>query len=269
MIRAAFEPSIVGFLCNWCSYAGADLAGTSRLSYPTNLRVIRVMCSGRVDPELMLEPFLRGADGVMVLGCHPADCHYLSGNYQAEQRVHCVWMVLEHLGIDKGRLCLDWVSAAEGARFAELVAEFVSQVKRIGPAGHEESREELSRQDFIWRVRVGMRVTGTEKFRWLVGRQKALLDDKNVYEEQLSGERLRDLMRTVIAEESIRAAIELLTEAGPMSVKDMAEALKLPARTVLEHTAYLKRYGFVELHDILGRTPRYVSPRYTQAKDEI
>jgi F420-non-reducing hydrogenase iron-sulfur subunit len=265
----AFEPAIVGFLCNWCSYAGADLAGTSRLSYPTNLRVIRVMCSGRVDPGLMLEPFQRGADGVMVLGCHPADCHYLSGNYQAEQRVLCVQAVMEHLGIAGGRLCLDWVSAAEGARFAELVAEFVTQVKRLGPIGCIESQEGLPKQEFTRRVQVAKRVVEGEKFRWLVGRRKALLEEENVYREQLSGQRFHNLMKAVVAEECLRAAIELLAEEGPISVKDMAETLGLSAREVLEHTAYLKKSGFLELYDVVGSSPRYVSSGYRRLKAGI
>ncbi len=264
----AFEPAIVGFLCNWCSYAGADLAGTSRLSYPTNLRVIRVMCSGRVDPGLMLEPFLRGADGVMVLGCHPADCHYLTGNYQAEQRVFCVRAVLEHLGIESGRLYLDWVSASEGARFAELVMEFAHQVKRLGPIGGRESREGLPLPEFMRRVQVAKRVTEGEKFRWLVGRRKALLEEENVYKEQLPGRRFHDLMSFVVVEECLRAAIELLTEEGPMSVKDMAETLGVSARKVLEHTAYLKKFGFLELHDVIGCSPRYVSLKHRLSKGE-
>lgn len=264
----AFEPVIVGFLCNWCSYAGADLAGTSRLSYPTNLRVIRVMCSGRVDPGLMLEPFLRGADGVMVLGCHPADCHYLTGNYQAEQRVLCVRAVLEHLGIDNGRLCLDWVSASEGARFAELVTEFAHQVKRLGPIGGPESREGLSRPELVQRVQVAKRVTEGEKFRWLVGRRKALLEEENVYKEQLSGRKFNDLMQAIVAEECLRAAIELLTEKGPVSVKDMAKILGMSAGKVLEHTAYLKKSGILELHDMSGCSPRYVSVKYRLSKGE-
>ena len=259
--RQAFEPAIVGFLCNWCSYAGADLAGTSRLSYPTNLRVIRVMCSGRVDPGLMLEPFLRGADGVMVLGCHPADCHYLTGNYQAEQRVSCVRAVLEHLEIDSGRLYLDWVSASEGARFAELVMEFAHQVKRLGPIGDRESREGLSRPEFMRRVQVAQRVTEGEKFRWLVGRRKALLEEENVYGEKLQAGKFNDLMSFVITEECLSAAIELLAEEGPISCKEIAEVLGMPAGKVLEHTAYLKRAGLLELHDVRGQSPRYVALR--------
>ena len=257
--QEGFEPQVVGFLCNWCSYAGADLAGTSRLAYPTNLRVIRVMCSGRVDPEIMMEPFLHGADAVMVLGCHPGDCHYLSGNYQAEQRVRTVWMVLDHLGIDRGRLCLDWVSAAEGARFADMVSEFVERVKALGPAGGgPASKEGLSRDEFTFRAEVSRRVVVGERFRWLVGRNKALSEEGNVYGEKVSPEKAGALMQSVIADECVRAAIEVLAGEAPVSVRDIASRLGISAQIVLEQAAYLKRRGIIELYDVMGRSPRYV-----------
>ncbi len=128
-----FEPRIVGFLCNWCSYAGADLAGTSRIPYPPNIRIIRVPCSGRVDPMLAMKAFLEGADGVIVLGCHPGDCHYSEGNYHARRRLYLFHRLLEFFGLEKERFRLDWVSASEGARFAEVVAHFTEQVRRLGP----------------------------------------------------------------------------------------------------------------------------------------
>ncbi|MGB9723852.1 MAG: hydrogenase iron-sulfur subunit [Chloroflexia bacterium] len=134
-----FEPRIVGFLCNWCSYAGADLAGTSRISYPPNIRIIRVPCSGRVDPMLAMKAFLEGADGVIVLGCHPGDCHYSEGNYHARRRLHLFHRLLEFFGMEKERFRLDWVSASEGARFAEVVADFTEQVRRLGPRIRPES----------------------------------------------------------------------------------------------------------------------------------
>lgn len=253
-----FEPEVVGFLCNWCSYAGADLAGTSRLAYPTNLRVIRVMCSGRVDPELMLEPFLHGADGVMVLGCHPGDCHYLTGNHQAEQRVQTMWMVLEHLGIEPGRLYLDWVSAAEGARFADLVADFVSRVKGLGPAAGDGSKEDLSRDEFVWRIEIARQVVEGERFRWLVGRRKALTDEGNVYGERVSPEKAAALVQSVIADECVRTAIEMLASRSPVSVKDVSLRLGVSPQIVLEQAAFLKRRGVIEVYDVLDRSPRYV-----------
>ena len=129
-----FQPRIVGFLCNWCSYAGADLAGVSRIQYPPNLRVIRVMCSGRIDPTFVLEAFRSGADGVLVAGCHiPSDCHYLSGNFKAYRKVAVLRRLLEQLGLEPQRLRLEWISASEGARFAEVVKDMTEKIRKLGP----------------------------------------------------------------------------------------------------------------------------------------
>lgn len=135
MTEAEFEPKIVGFLCNWCAYAGADLAGVSRMQYPPNVRVIRVMCSGRIDPTFILEAFKDGADGVLVAGCHlPSDCHYLSGNFKAQRRILLLKKVIEQLGIEPERLRLEWVSASEGDRFASVIREMVTEAKQLGPS---------------------------------------------------------------------------------------------------------------------------------------
>jgi len=128
-----FEPNLLGFLCNWCSYAGADLAGTSRMKYPTNLKSIRVMCSGRVDPAFVLEALRKGVDGVLIAGCHPGDCHYQSGNYKTNRRVKLLKKLLEELGIDPKRVRFEYVSASEGQKFATVVTEFVGEIKKLGP----------------------------------------------------------------------------------------------------------------------------------------
>ncbi len=128
-----FEPRIVAFLCRWCSYAGADLAGTSRIKYPPNIIPIRVPCSGRVDPAWVLKAFEKGADGVFIGGCHPGDCHYISGNYKARRRVRLLKKMLPQLGIEPERLRLEWISATEGKRFAEVVADFVNELRALGP----------------------------------------------------------------------------------------------------------------------------------------
>jgi F420-non-reducing hydrogenase iron-sulfur subunit len=122
-----FEPKIIGFLCNWCSYAGADLAGVSRIQYPPNMRVVRVMCSGRIDPIIPLEVFSKGADGVLILGCHPGDCHYSEGNLYEERKIKMVKKLLALTGLEPERLKLEWVSASEGQRFARLVSEFTDK----------------------------------------------------------------------------------------------------------------------------------------------
>jgi len=130
---ADWEPKILAFLCNWCSYAGADLAGTSRLQYPPNVRVIRVPCSGRVNPIYIVEALRQGADGVLVSGCHPGDCHYLAGNYFARRRFAMLQRYLEYLGVEKGRVQFSWVSASEASRFAEVVTKVTEDVRRLGP----------------------------------------------------------------------------------------------------------------------------------------
>jgi len=130
-----FKPKIVGFLCNWCAYAGADLAGVSRIQYPPTLRIIRMMCSGRVDPSFILEAFKQGADGVLVAGCHlPSDCHYIAGNFKAQRRILMLKRLLKQFGIEPERLRIEWISAAEGDKFARVVKDMVEEIKKLGPS---------------------------------------------------------------------------------------------------------------------------------------
>ncbi len=126
------KPLIAAFCCNWCSYAGADLAGNNRLNYPENVKIIRVPCSCRVDPTFILRAFQRGADGVLICGCHPGDCHYTTGNYYTRRRMTLLFSMLEYLGIEKERTRVEWVSAAEGAKFAQTVNEFTAAVAALG-----------------------------------------------------------------------------------------------------------------------------------------
>ena len=128
-----FEPNIVAFLCNWCSYAGADLAGTSRIKYPPNVKVIRVMCSGRVNPMFVINALQQGADGVLVAGCHLGDCHYTQGNYFAKRRMAVLKNLLEYIGVEPERVHMAWVSAAEGQKFADVIKEVTEDVKKVGP----------------------------------------------------------------------------------------------------------------------------------------
>jgi len=139
MTKSKFKPKIIGFLCNWCSYAGADLAGVSRIQYPPNLRIIRVMCSGRVKPEMVVKALYYGADGVLVLGCHIGDCHYQTGNHRAKKRIAVLKRLLGYLGIDPRRVRLDWVSASEGGRFAQIVTEFTEEMMKLGPFSLKEA----------------------------------------------------------------------------------------------------------------------------------
>jgi len=132
-----YEPTIITFCCNWCSYAGADLAGVSRQQYPPNLRIIRVMCSGMVHPNLVIDALTKGADGVLMCGCHLGDCHYLEGNVKAENRKEAIELMLEDFGLEPERFRLEWVSASEGPRFAELAREMTETVRALGPSPYK------------------------------------------------------------------------------------------------------------------------------------
>ncbi len=133
-----FDPRIIAFCCNWCSYTGADLAGTSRLQYPSNVLIIRVMCTGMVHPNLIIEALTKGADGVVVCGCHPGDCHYLEGNLKAKNRAEALELLLEDYGLEAERFRLEWVSASEGPRFAQLMTEITDSVKTLGPSPYKD-----------------------------------------------------------------------------------------------------------------------------------
>ena len=132
-VQTEFKPKILAFCCNWCAYAGADLAGVSRFQMPTNVRVIRVMCSGRVPPELVIRALANGLDGVMILGCHPGECHYSEGNYLTRRRAHVLKRLLDYIGIEPERFQLRWVSAAEGAKFSAVVKETTDKITALGP----------------------------------------------------------------------------------------------------------------------------------------
>lgn len=133
MTEALFEPKIVGILCSWCSYSGADGAGQSKSAYPANITVVRVMCSGRVDPAFVVQAFADGADGVLIAGCHPGDCHYVNGNSKTAARMPLLFRMLDDLGIEPDRVRLDWISASEGDRYAQIVTEMTEHIRGLGP----------------------------------------------------------------------------------------------------------------------------------------
>jgi len=146
VVESTWEPKILAFLCNWCSYAGADLAGTSRIQYPANIRVIRVPCSGRVNPLFILKALQSGVDGVLVSGCHPGDCHYLTGNYIGRRKSSTLKRFLEYLGLEEGRVQFSWVSAAEGVKFSQVIQEVTDEIRKLGPAKRFVKREDSRSQ---------------------------------------------------------------------------------------------------------------------------
>ncbi len=252
--KESFEPYILGFLCNWCSYAGADLAGVSRFQYPPNVRIIRVMCSARVDPTIVLEAFIRRLDGVMVLGCHFGDCHYMTGNYYTERRMKTAKNVLKNVGLSPERLLVEWVSAAEGERFATLVKDFTENVRKLGPLGNE---IDLEPQRLRTRLVAAKETLAQERIRWLVGRERELVEDKNVFGEKVLQEEFDQLMLQTIKKEFAKRRILLSMEEDALSVKEIAQRVEAPPEEVLRNMVSLERDGLVFVVGIKGNSPKY------------
>jgi F420-non-reducing hydrogenase iron-sulfur subunit len=251
---AEFEPKIIGFLCNWCSYAGADLAGVSRIQYPPNIRIIRVMCSGRVDPVLVLEMFENGADGVMVMGCHPGDCHYVEGNLYEERKIQMLRKLIALTGLEPERLRLEWVSAAEGQRFADVVTEFTDQIKKLGCSSI--SRENPD-QKILENLQAARNAASDFRLRVLVGREREVTEKGNVYEEKIPQAQFDSLLDEAVEAEFIRQKIHLLTQAEPLSVKALAEATGMKPAAVLEQIVNMRRRNMIAVDRIKGTTPLY------------
>ena len=249
-----FEPDILGFLCNWCSYAGADLAGLSRMQYPPNVRIIRVMCSARVDQTIVLEAFVQGLDGVMILGCHLGTCHYMTGNYYTERRMKTTKKVLKNVGLSPERLLVDWVSAAEGDRFAILVREFTERVRKLGPLDNETG---LEPQQLRIRLVAAKEALAHQRMRWLVGREKELVEDKNVFGEKVSQEEFDQLMLQTIEKEFAKRRILLCIGEDALSVKEIAQRVEVSPREVLRNMVSLERDGLVSVVGIEGNSPKY------------
>jgi len=246
-----FEPKIVGFLCNWCSYAGADLAGVSRIQYPPNIRVVRVMCSGRIDPIIPLEVLMKGADGVLVLGCHPGDCHYVEGNLNEEKKINIAKKLLALTGLEPERLKLEWVSASEGQRFAKLVTEFTERIRKLGPS--------LARKnpDIMLNLQAAKNAAASFRLRVMVGRERELTEKSNVYEEKIPQEEFDSLLNEIVEAEYVRHKIHLLTRNKPLSVKDLAEAISMKPADVLREIVNMRRKNMISVDYIEDQTPFY------------
>jgi coenzyme F420-reducing hydrogenase delta subunit/NADH:ubiquinone oxidoreductase subunit E len=228
-----FEPKILGFLCNWCCYAGADLAGVSRFQYPPNIRVIRLMCSGRVDPAHIFRAFLTGLDAVFIGGCHLNDCHYVThGNYDALAMVHICKKLLEHIGLNPERLRLEWVSAGEGIRFAGIMDEFVPRIEKLGPLGKGEGLDE---QGLKFKLEA---VTGLIPYIKLVQSERLKpVKTEDAYHEFFTGEEFNRLFDELIADKLALSQIMLLLREKPYSIREISETLGLSPSEV---SRYLK-----------------------------
>ncbi len=251
-----FEPKIVGFLCNWCSYAGADLAGVSRFQYPPNIRIIRVMCSGRIDPYIVLEAFAQGVDGVFIGGCHPGDCHYLEGNYQAERKIKMTRQLVKKAGLEPERLRMEWVAASEGERFAILMREFPKQVKELGPSplSGEKPDEKL-----LANINAAKLAALDFRLRAIVAKERKIVEQGNVYGETKTQDEWDEFMEDAIITEFERKRLLELIADQSMSVKELASEIELPTDRILDHVVFLRKRNQLALDSIEGFTPKYIS----------
>ena len=237
-----FEPKILGFLCNWCCYAGADLAGVSRYQYPPNIRVIRVMCSGRVDPAFILRAFSNGMDGVFVGGCWLGECHYVTGgNYNALSVMHLCKKLLEQIGVNPERLRLEWVSASEGIRFAEIMTDFTKKLKELGPLGKGEGIDEHElkfKLEAVTKLIPYIKLVQSERLRVSVRTEEA-------YNKFFTSDEFNRLFNELIVDKLAVSQIVLLLRERPYSTGEISEILGLSPSEVSKHLNVSARQGLV------------------------
>ena len=254
-IPLKFEPKIIGFLCNWCSYAGADLAGVSRIQYPPNIRIIRVMCSGRIEPYFIFDALKNGIDGIMMMGCHPGECHYISGNYEAEMKYILVKQLLEYVNL-ADRVHLEWVSASEGIRFGKVVSEFTEFIRQLGPSPFTQPEPD---PELILNLNALQRAADDYRLRAFTGRKRKLLQDGNVYSEEVSASELKKFEKNAIFDEYQRNRLLLHLKQGQLSVKDLASKLNIDSSKILKYIVDLRAKGMIDLAQVQNLTPYYIS----------
>lgn len=257
-----FKPKIIGFLCNWCSYAGADLAGVSRLQMPTSLRIIRVMCSGSLEPYVLLEPLKKGVDGVLIMGCHPGDCHYISGNLQAKNKYNMMKNVLALTDFGNERMRLEWVSASEGKMFQNVIVEFTNELKKLGPNPIKVKGKES--QHFIKELTIAQKALDGFRLRSVVGKEFKLVNEGNVYNEKCSQERFHEIIGNIEEEELINTKILDMIAEEPKSVVQISETINVPTDVVFEYIGYLWKRQMVQMMGHSGIHPIYQKARGVQ-----
>ncbi len=231
------------------------MAGVSRLQYTPEIKIIRLMCTGRLDPALLARAFKKGLDGCLIVGCYFGDCHYITGNVQAAAKIEMTQMLLKHIGVNEKRLSFQQCSSGEGSRFAELVTEFDNQIKELGPIG--EGGDRLKRPEIFQKLEVAEAVLAGEKIRWVIGKKTPFMEKGNMYGEIFTEHEFRRAIEMIIVEETEFQEILLKLKQGSQSVKELAEDLKIPSERVFRYITALKRKGFVELEKITGRSPIY------------
>ena len=248
-----FKPKIIAFVCSWCLPPEVDITTPSLIRGYPKVRIVQVMCAGRIDPTIALETFLRGADGVLVVGCETPDCHYVEGNMQADRKVKMLKRLMALTGLDPERLRLEWASASSIETFAGIINAFRNQVASLGTSPL------ISKADSSILLNVSAAKAVVENFtlRVLAGREKGLTGDTNVYGERLSQKEFDNLMEETIEADFIRHKIRLLTVGKPMSVKQIAAVAGMEPSLTLCHVVNMRRKGMITLDHVEGTTPFY------------
>ncbi len=251
-----FRPKIIGFVCNWSFPREAGLASPSKIQGYPKIRIVGTMCIGRIDPAIVLDTFAKGADGVLVIGCHPPDCHYIEGNLQAERKIKMVKKLISRTGLEPERLRLEWAHAFEIENFAKTIDDFRNQVTALGPSPLAGERPDT---DMFLNIEAAKAAAEDFRLRVLVGREKELTEDGNVYGEEVSQEEFDQTMDDAINAEYMRNRIYLMVKKEPLSVNDISKDLDIDPRSVLRHIVIMKQRGWVTVDRVEGTSPLYTA----------
>ncbi len=231
------------------------MAGVSRLQYTPDIKIIRLMCTGRLDPVIIADAFIKGLDGLLVVGCHFGDCHYVNGNYHAKARIDMVRKLFKHIGVNEERLDFKQCSSGEAALFVDIVTAFDEKIKQIGPLG--EGGDKVKKPEIFEKLKIAKRVLSGEKMRWVMGKRMPFLESGNMYGEVFTEHEFSRAIDMIIVEETDVQAILSRLEKSPASVTELAQELDIPPERVLRYILALKRKGFVQIKEIVDHVPKY------------
>jgi len=251
-----YEPRLIGFLCNCCGYAVADLAGISRIQYPPNIRFLRVMCCRRIDPSMLLGVFSEGVDGVMITTCTLGGCNYIRNHEQVETKYHFTRRLLEKAGFEPERLALEYIFASEGQKFADQVDAFIDKVRGLGPSPVLGDSPDSG---LLLNLRAAKAAAENYRLRALVGKEEKLVKEGNIYGEPVAQEEFDEVMDEAVESEYVHQKIRLSLLQEPSSVKELSERLGIDPRKVLEHIVAMRQLGWVDVQEIRGSSPIYAA----------
>ncbi len=249
-----FNPRIVGFVCNWSMPAEIDFAITNQIRGHPKIHIVQVTCIGRIDPAIVLETFAKGADGVLVIGCHPPDCHYIDGNLHAKRKIKMLKALISLTGLEPERLQPDWTYASEIHRFAKIINDFRNQVEVLGASPLAERRPDTN---MLLNMKAAKAVAEDFRLRVLVGREMELTEMENVYGERISHEEFDALLHEIIEAEFTRQKIHFLTKERPMSIREIAAIVNMDPALVLRQIVNMRVKGMITLDHVERTTPLY------------